>query len=339
VNGLLNVAFVVAVKALDADAVVECTDKAAVDKNLVAVVHIDTVGIVSPVTDDLDVSAGEIIASHRTDVVDARVADGDTVDNYVVAVFDLYCVMTDAVFNSLKITGGFMRSLEENLCFVAASVEDTVTEDANVVGIDSGDAGINNCSCVKIKGLALVELDKSNVVLTGTVVDGLGIVEIYAVVNNGVCKNVQSIVTAVRLNGAVLGVGKSKNNSAVLGDLGLDAESHGADYNLFKRITGLDLECNRFVGCKGKEIDQLCLIQRTLMAGPTAVEGMCRNSRDVKVNFLTVDLDGITVVLHVAFLHGIDLYCHNENLLSENNLKQDHYTIFYPLLQVFLGKL
>jgi len=43
-------------------------------------------------------------------------------------------------------------------------------------------------------------------------------------------------------------------------------------------------------------------------------------------------------MLHIAFLHGIDLYCHNENLLSENNLKHVHYTIYYSLLQVFLSK-
>ena len=94
VNCRLYVTVVIAVEALDTDRIVKGTDKAIRNMNVHTVVHINSVGIVSPATNDFYVFYPEIFATNRANIINQRVANGDTVDYNVLAVFQLHGVLT-----------------------------------------------------------------------------------------------------------------------------------------------------------------------------------------------------------------------------------------------------
>ena len=91
-NRRFDVSLVVAVKAFYTYRIIECTNEAILDSNILAVVHIDSVGVESPATDDLHIADIEIFTSNGTDVVYKRIAYSDTVDLDIVAVFKLNSV-------------------------------------------------------------------------------------------------------------------------------------------------------------------------------------------------------------------------------------------------------
>ena len=71
--------------------------------NINTVVHINSVGIISPTTNDLYVFNAEFFATNGADIVDERISDRNTVDLYVCTVFQLDRMLAYRVVDRLAV--------------------------------------------------------------------------------------------------------------------------------------------------------------------------------------------------------------------------------------------
>ena len=90
--------------------------KAVVYVNLFAVVHIDSVGVVSVITDKLNVFDIYALASYGTDVVNQGISDGNALDGDVFAIIKLYGVPSYGISYLMRVS--YSVCFVENFLFV-----------------------------------------------------------------------------------------------------------------------------------------------------------------------------------------------------------------------------
>ena len=108
--------------------------------------HIDSIGIESPATDDLDVTYFKISAADGSDIVDQGIADRDAVYLDVRAIIKLNRVSSLGISNILLIV--FSVYLEEYPLSVAAVVKDTPAENFDIFCILCVNATVNQCAFI-----------------------------------------------------------------------------------------------------------------------------------------------------------------------------------------------
>ena len=159
-DGCFNVAFVVAVEAFHADGVVERPQEAMVNENILAIMHVDAVGIVAPATDDFHIGNADIAASDGADIVNETVTDGDAVDNDIGAVFQLDGVQSRCVVHGCVVV--LLIGFEMDGFTIVTVVENASSKNSDVFGIKGANACEDHGSFVKEKRLPVFQIDHAD---------------------------------------------------------------------------------------------------------------------------------------------------------------------------------
>ena len=122
----------------------------------------------------------------------------------------------------------------------------------------------------------------------GAVIQYVGIVGLYAKVIDGVGKNVQRPMKTVCLHGILSAAGQNEGDHFAIHP-GNHACAERADHYFFRFFVPHNLEFYRFIRFETEERSHLCLIQRTLAAGPYGVIRHGGNVGRMQLGLLSVE--------------------------------------------------
>ena len=241
---------IIAIKTFYTNRIVEGSQKAIIYKNILTVVHINTVGVVSPAADYLDVSYLHVATAHRTNIVDQGVTHSDAVDKHPRAVFKLNGMPSFRIAHRLSIA--YRVFLKEYLLLVMTVIKNTAAENTDILRIYGMYRRVYHRALVDKYGVTVLKLQDAHLVRTLAEVIDTCLFFGDLKVGYGIGKDMERSTSSKRLYRKIRGLRESEADDSVL-DCGLYTERIGTyPYVTFgESILRYNLKISSPVGLEG----------------------------------------------------------------------------------------
>ena len=253
----------VIVDRFEGDRIVKGADKAVFDGYVVGVYNVDSVGVVSPMSDDLDVVDVDVAAPKHRHYPGRGVEENDVGDVDVLTLVDAEAALGK---------GGVAVLQEARLVGV---VEHAAAKDLDVADTLGKERAEHDRVAVDVDGIVIAQVDHTGEMHSGAEIDRC--VLRLGVFLNGVEKDMKHMVGVAEFKHVAAVVGKRENDLSVP-QLGLDVFGKRTDQGTVKALLSLDAKLDRLIGGKRDEACLLALIKGSLEAGPGSVKGKGGNT-------------------------------------------------------------
>ena len=266
----------VVVDRFDRDRIVKGTDKAVFDGYVVGVYNVDSVGVVSPMSDDLDVINLDVAAPKHGKHPGGGIEENDVGNVDILALVDA----------EASLGKGCVAVLQE--ARLVGVVEYAAAEDLDILYPLGKDRAENDRLAVDVDGIVISQIDHTGEMHSGTKIDRC--ILCLWVFLDGIKKDMKHVVRVAKLKHVAAVIGKGENDLSVA-HFCFYVFGKRSDQSAFKALLSLDAKLDCFIRRKRDEACLLALIKVSLKAGPRSVKGNSGNTAGLHLAWQSVDCD------------------------------------------------